>query len=367
VTNLWSFFAFHSETLTTQLSEFTAYRKLAIGLHSLSYRTTESEYPAMTQSTRQILHLLLAALVLVSTATEVAVADSSVAELPYGSIKQVGDLYYYRWHNGHIYYTKYKEKAIRRVNRHLDSDHPSSHYSEHSSAVRHQHYSFTSAQDLYPENEIATEATEVRTCADGTCYDKRIYHPSGKLGPLPSDLHTMYHVAGLGEIMHPSSGSQLERLSEQAWSAATRGRNMASMCNHNQGPGKFTPGNTSKCWCAAGVEESLNTSGICHGVSGNAIDLRNNINTSSCPALHAINSTDPFSAPFGSVIVYRTSRHPFGHTEVVIPASAEAAATMHVKVGTKIYCSDFCSPQPFLGRNKVTGQITNFVAKMFSL
>jgi hypothetical protein len=248
-----------------------------------------------------------------------------------------GNKYWYRAQNGHMYWTRHPdENRYRTIPHKLKIG------------------EFYSPDDIYPARTHANI-----NCPDGSCRgnrngSRRRQYANNRISEDPAN----YEPAGATALTaKPAAGSLLDRFAHKAWAAATAGRRIAAMCG-----GGYRRGNRSKCMCASGVQEALLKSGVCAArPGGDAIAMKSSINSHSCPNLHRINSRNPYSARAGSVIVYSTTRHRKGHVESVIPAPIEAAIAMHVPVGTKLYCSDFCRTAPFLAGG------TNHVAQIFSL
>jgi hypothetical protein len=71
------------------------------------------------------------------------------------------------------------------------------------------------------------------------------------------------------------------------------------------------------------------------------------------------------NAPAGSVIVYSTSRHGWGHIETKIQVTADnigsISKNLNVRLGQFLYCSDFCRTGPTLSHD------TNRVEAIYSL
>lgn len=185
------------------------------------------------------------------------------------------------------------------------------------------------------------------------------------------------HLAAQQLLESTADKSLLDRLSDATVHAATKGRPVAPMCRKAYGE-TWREGNRSKCWCATGVKEALLATGICTSrPGGNAVDMQYTIG-SSCPSLHKTggHGASPESAPFGSVIVYHTTRHSAGHVETKIQVTAAnimkymAETGRQLRVGQALYCSDFCSTVPTRSyRMDKYGRTvpTNFVDAIFSL
>lgn len=179
------------------------------------------------------------------------------------------------------------------------------------------------------------------------------------------------------------------RLAIAAVREAVATRTVSQICG-----GGVRAGNHSKCACAGGVKDALKVSGACpiristkidavnlaglpHGNTGQLSRTGPNPSTALpayCPAFHQIKGRFASlkssleaakNAPPGSVIVYSTTRHRYGHIETKIQVTAENYAQiskkLRVKVGQVLYCSDFCNTHPTFSHD------TNRVEAIYSL
>lgn len=230
------------------------------------------------------------------------------------------------------------------------------------------------------QTEAAIQSPTKCPYADGRCYK----------GTRASGLtEQSADIKKIAEAQNGDADSDLQsKLAAIAVREAVKGRSVANFCG-----GGYRSGNKSKCACAAGVKDALLSSGICTSrPPGDAINLagfRYNGTTSQlsrtgpdsshaltafCPALHQSHGREPnysssitaaSRAPAGSVIVYSTSRHKWGHIEIKIKVTAqnirEISHNLRVKVGDYLYCSDFCRAGPTLSHG------TNRVEAIYSL
>jgi hypothetical protein len=212
---------------------------------------------------------------------------------------------------------------------------------------------------------------------DGRCYKNQ------RVGGLKAQAEAIKKASAADTDESTADKSLLNRLSIEAVKQAVKGRSVARFCG-----GGFRSGNRSKCACAAGVKDTLAATGICPSrPAGDAVNLAGlprgttgqlsrtgpvagRSLASMCPALHQTHGRDSSyrgslnaaeNAPAGSVIVYSTSRHQYGHIEIKLKVTADnysaLSKKLNVKMGQYLYCSDFCRTGPTFshGTNRVEG------------
>jgi hypothetical protein len=156
-------------------------------------------------------------------------------------------------------------------------------------------------------------------------------------------------------ILQQAADDELNaRWSRISWKQAMAKRRKASELG-----GGWGRGNKSKFKCAAAVKDAALEAGICtKRPAGDAIDLfKTHSLVDSCPNVKSIGIQNPADVQPPAIIVYSGHAgarvHNFGHVESVLLVTEELKKLIKndhqltgVRVGDKIYCSDYCRTYP---------------------
>lgn len=130
-----------------------------------------------------------------------------------------------------------------------------------------------------------------------------------------------------------ASNDLVQRLMKASYTAASKCRRIANFLGGNE---VRCGASRSKGLCATGVREAMTDAGI-HWPRGDAATHINRLKRDRQFRQIAYN---PKTAPAGTVLVCKTTRHSYGHVEIV-----------HVESGgRRKFCSDFCTYNPTCSR-----------------
>ena len=179
----------------------------------------------------------------------------------------------------------------------------------------------SSLPNYYPEvKDVQTEGSFCLTCSV-------INNMRGK--PLPQQAKEIKTTA---ETLNRAQSERADKIQKGALAAAQKCRKYAPF---KKIQGSSCDPRRSKGWCSTGVREAFESAGI---------KLEHGDANTKPPYLlkHGMVrvKTGAASLPGGSVLVCDSSRHNFGHVEIVVVKGS----------GQREYCSDFCSIRPTCGR-----------------